>query len=72
MTSPVYLPDRITASVTVEIAEAVRARAAASGLTVADYVRRGVQDRLARDGAQFEFLPDLQRVTSRRAPPRTY
>ncbi|WP_132254376.1 hypothetical protein [Methylobacterium segetis] len=61
----ISLDHRLTAAVTNDIADAVRAAAELRGLTVADYVRGSVQARLMLDGARFARLPNLQRVTAR-------
>ena len=71
MFDAITFPDRLTVAVPAEIAEAVRTVAAARGLTGADYVRGAVQARLMLDGARFDRLPDLRRVTTRRTSPRT-
>lgn len=65
MTIEIYLPDRLTAAVTTEIAAAVREAAAGRGLTGADYIRGAVQARLMLDGARFDRLPDLQRTVTK-------
>ncbi|MFE1601604.1 hypothetical protein [Methylobacterium sp. ID0610] len=56
---------RLTVAVPDDIASAVRAVAAAKGLTSADYVRGAVQARLTLDGARFRPLPNLQRFAVR-------
>jgi hypothetical protein len=68
MNSEITLLDRLTVAVTSDLAEAVRQSAATRGLTVADYVRGSVQARLMLDGARFQRLPDLHRLTARQGP----
>ncbi|MCJ2077892.1 hypothetical protein MKK68_19970 [Methylobacterium sp. E-016] len=71
MFDAITFPDRLTAAVPTELAEAVRLTAAARGLTVADYVRGSVQARLMLDGARFRPLPNLQRHAARPGRVRT-
>lgn len=65
MTLHITLPERVSAAVTEDMADAIRRTAAARGISVADYLRGALQGRLLMDGTPIRPLPDLQRL----APP---
>ena len=64
MTLHITLPERVSAAVTEDMADAVRRTAAARGISVADYLRGALQGRLLMDGTSIRPLPDLQRLAA--------
>jgi uncharacterized protein (DUF1778 family) len=57
----ILLSERIAAHVTEELRTAVERAAAAQDLTMADFVRASISDRLDRIGVPHQKLPPLRR-----------